>query len=510
MKFKVARHRPTLAVLVTMGYCLLQLQLQLHLVHAWTAQMPLSGNRFANRNSGTAGSHVDQQLHRLGLEQRQRQQQRSLDSSVCFMVTNDDEVSTTSATTTTMKVPRPRPCYYQIQKGEGQRLLRRQLQDLVPGQALQAFQVVSEKLEDCKTGPKIFLDVGVGRYRVNNKRGNQGVNVISNVKVPGETSKTDAVTVWSIVTAMVRLGGPNMKPSVARKKATKIRQKCEFVPEKSSGSSSGQSDSNGGESAKSKGKSDSGLTVYVTRIDTASVQLEVSVDPEDGIAAAKAARKKGSTSASLSSPTPSAHVSSLRTGQELQGTIERVEDYGCLVKFQGVKRHGLLRIQSVADLYGTYIGKKGGLIEAGLERGAAIKVQVANVTGKRLLLDFTNATKEQALEEQKEQAEVKAEEVEEKAEKLRQRREQFNKSPEQQKLDAQNAKEAAIAAATTSATELSPEEEAAWAAYASADSSVEVEEDSDKDDDDDEDDDYDDDGYDEDRDIEDALGLGSY
>jgi predicted RNA-binding protein with RPS1 domain len=316
---------------------------------------------------------------------------------------------------------------------------------------------------------------------------------------------------------MVRLGGPNMKPSVARKKATKIRQKCEFVPEKKSSGSSGESasaKSKSGDGAKSKsaGASTAGLTVYITRIDTASVRLEVSVDPEDGIAAAKAAKKKASSSAS--SPTLSAPVSSLQAGQELQGTIERVEDYGCLVKFQGLKRHGLLRIQSVADLYGTYIGKKSGLIEAGLERGAAIKVQVANVAGKRLLLDFTNVTKEQALEEQKEQAEVKAEEAKEKAEKLRQRRELFNRSPEQRKLDAQAAKEAAIAAtaaataaATTSTTEFSPEEEAAWAAYASADSSAEDEEDSDEDDDDDDDDD---DGYDEDRDIEDALGLGSY
>jgi predicted RNA-binding protein with RPS1 domain len=509
-------------MLVTiMGYCLLQLQLQLHVVHAWSPTDPtrtasthtlLSGNRFANRNRGS----------------NSKVQHRSLDTSVCFMADNNNDdvgdgsdssstatitTTTTAATASPLKIPRPRPCYYQIQKGQGQRLLRRQIQDLVPGQALQAFQVVSEKLDDTKTGPKIFLDVGVGKYRVNS---------VNNKPVQTE-KETDTVTRWSIVTAMVRLGGPNMKPSVARKKATKIRQKCEFVPEKSSGSgssgdgasaksksgASAKSKSGDGVKSKSAGASTAGLIVYVTRIDTASVRLEVSVDPEEGIAAAKAAKKKASTS-SASSPTLSAPVSSLQAGQELQGTIERVEDYGCLVKFQGLKRHGLLRIQSVADLYGTYIGKKSGLIEAGLERGAAIKVQVANVAGKRLLLDFTNVTKEQALEEQKEQAEVKAEEAKEKAEKLRQRRELFNRSPEQRKLDAQAAKEAAIAAtaaATTSTTELSPEEEAAWAAYASADSSAEDEEDSDEDDDDDDDDD---DGYDEDRDIEDALGLGSY
>jgi predicted RNA-binding protein with RPS1 domain len=500
MKCKFAQPN-TFAMLATMGCCLLQLQLQLqlHLAHAWTSTPSTSGNGFANRGIAGTGSHMEvKQRRRLGLEQR------PLESSACFMAYNndsdvDDDRSDSSAATTTTATatatptkiaPRPRPCYYQIQKGEGQRLLRRQLQDLVPGQALQAFQVVSEKLEG-KTGPKVFLDVGVGKYRVTRNS-------------TSTTVTQETVTKWSIVTAMVRLGGPNMKPSVSRKKATKIRQKCEFVPEKSSGS-----DSSG-----SSGKSSaSGLTVYVTRIDTASVRLEVSVDPEEGIAAAKAAKKKASTS-SASSPTLSAPVSSLQAGQELQGTIERVEDYGCLVKFQGLKRHGLLRIQSVADLYGTYIGKKSGLIEAGLERGAAIKVQVANVAGKRLLLDFTNVTKEQALEEQKEQAEVKAEEAKEKAEKLRQRRELFNRSPEQRKLDAQAAKEAAIAAtaaataaATTSTTELSPEEEAAWAAYASADSSAEDEEDSDEDDDDDDDDD---DGYDEDRDIEDALGLGSY
>jgi predicted RNA-binding protein with RPS1 domain len=473
----------------------MQLQLQLHLVHAWTSTSTSSGNnRFANR--GTAGSHVEQ-LRRLGLEQPQ-------DSSVCFMAnSNDDDLlgSSTASTTTTQTAPvkvgpRPRPCYYQYKKGEGQRLLRRQLQDLVPGQALQAFQVVSEKLEG-KTGPKIFLDVGVGRYRVNGTR--------SNSTKTSSNTKDETVTVWSIVTAMVRLGGPNMKPSVSRKKATKIRQKCAVVPEKSKSSGGSASATRSSASATrssasaSASSSVSGLTVYVTRIDSASVRLEVSVDPEDGVAAAAAAKKKGSTSSS-SPPTPSpAPVSSLQAGQELQGKIERIEDYGCLVRFQGVKRHGLLRIQSVADLYGTYISKKAGLIEAGLERGAAIKVQVANVTGKRLLLDFTNVTKEEALQERKEEAEAKEE-------RLRQRRQQFDRSPAPQTSDAQTSK--ATAVSTTSATELSPEEEAAWAAYASQDPSAVDEEDEE---DDDDDDDYDDDGdYDEDRDIEDALGLGSY
>jgi predicted RNA-binding protein with RPS1 domain len=474
-------HRSTLVMRVLLlGFC----QLQLQRVHAWTthththARTTTSGNRLAR--IGSTGT-VDQQQRRLGLERP--------DLTVCFMAMDDDDddgdssdsstaadtATTATDTTATSKIPRPRPCYYQVQ---GKRFLRRQLQDIQPGQALKAFAVVSENLEAVK-GPKIYLDVGVGSCEVD--------------PVSGET-------VWSVLTSLVRLGGPNMKASVARKKASKIRQRCMAEPE---------------EKVKEKGKgggvSGAGLTVYVTRIDRAGIRLEVSVNADDGIAAAAAARKESSTLSTSSSSSKLAHVSTLQAGQELQGTIERIEDYGCLVRIPGLKRHGLLRIQSVADLYGTYIAKKQGMVDAGLERGAAVKVQVANVTGKRLLLEFTDSTKEQAVLQRQEQAEEKIESVrkkqeafkELKAEKLRKKQEKFKVKTS----DAKVSTATAVATDSTSTTGLSPEEEAAWAAYAAKDDDAEDDDDDDNDDDDD-DEDYDD--YDEDRDIEDSLGLGSY
>eukprot|EP00560_Eucampia_antarctica_P001056 CAMPEP_0197841752 /NCGR_PEP_ID=MMETSP1437-20131217/46356_1 /TAXON_ID=49252 ORGANISM="Eucampia antarctica, Strain CCMP1452" /NCGR_SAMPLE_ID=MMETSP1437 /ASSEMBLY_ACC=CAM_ASM_001096 /LENGTH=170 /DNA_ID=CAMNT_0043451549 /DNA_START=1003 /DNA_END=1515 /DNA_ORIENTATION=- len=88
-------------------------------------------------------------------------------------------------------------------------------------------------------------------------------------------------------------------------------------------------------------------------------------------------------------------ASSLHEGYELEGTVVRVHSYGVFVDV-GANRLGLLPIQHVAQLYGRYIRKERGLIEAGLETHARIRVAVSSNQRKRLTLDFTNDVKQQA------------------------------------------------------------------------------------------------------------------
>ena len=58
-------------------------------------------------------------------------------------------------------------------------------------------------------------------------------------------------------------------------------------------------------------------------------------------------------------------VSSLNVGQDVVGKVVDVRPYGVMVDV-GANRNGLLHIQKVADLYGRFINKESGLIEAGL------------------------------------------------------------------------------------------------------------------------------------------------
>ena len=205
------------------------------------------------------------------------------------------------------------------------------------------------------------------------------------------------------------------------------------------------------------------VDLYVTRIDTATGMLEVSTSEE---VAEEAAQERKKVSAS-----------SLKEDDELVGTVVRVEDYGVFVDV-GANRLGLLHIQKVADLFQKYIKKSEGLEDCGLERGAQITVAVSSNEKKRLFLDFTTSTKREAEKER-----------------LKEEEERIQKEEEQKQL------------AETTAQDIAVDEAAAWAAYGAGD-------------------DADEDGmadaadwetfaaasdaYDEDDDIEDALGIGSY
>jgi predicted RNA-binding protein with RPS1 domain len=165
--------------------------------------------------------------------------------------------------------------------------------------------------------------------------------------------------------------------------------------------------------------------------------------------------------------------------QELVGTVTRVTEYGVFVDV-GANRRGLLHIQKVADLYGCYIDKEQGLVEAGLERGARIRVAVLSNEKKRLFLDFTDDVKHNAETEriQQEQERLQDEEETEAVTVMH--------MPVQQQEESDQ----------TGSYAMSEEEAAAWAAYADdSDQGESVETDDD---------------YDEERDIEDALGLGTY
>lgn len=172
-------------------------------------------------------------------------------------------------------------------------------------------------------------------------------------------------------------------------------------------------------------------------------------------------------------------VSSLQAGQDVVGKVVEVRPYGVMVDV-GANRNGLLHIQQVADLYRRYIDKEEGLIEAGLERGAEVRLRVSSIERKRLFLEFTQDTMDAAAEEAAMmEAEAKAEEeaatkAAEEAKMKEALQSETDESEDENDVDQSNGYD---------------EEAAAWAAYGN---------------------DYADEEDDEDADIEDALGISSY
>jgi predicted RNA-binding protein with RPS1 domain len=245
---------------------------------------------------------------------------------------------------------------------------------------------------------------------------------------------------WQIVTGMHRIR--DRKKSVIAKKALRLRQR------------------------------QGGLQLWVSRIYAPNFQFEVVVREED-----------------VPPPSePRIPASSLEVGQELVGTVVRVESYGVFVDV-GANRNGLLHIQRVADLFDHYIHKEEGLVEAGLEKGAKIRVAVASNEKKRLFLDFPDAVK----------ADAKDENSGTNIQELASETTDDSESEDSGMSEEEMAAWAEFAAADTSPTasisnagsESVDDESGTWAAYGN----------------DDDNDDYEDD---EDRDIEDALGIGAY
>ena len=253
---------------------------------------------------------------------------------------------------------------------------------------------------------------------------------------------------WSICNGMLRLGRRGMKNSVVRKKLKKLPP---------------------GEL----------LEVYVSRVRPDHGSFEVCLNREQALEqGAEEGRRVSATT--------------LRPGQELAGTVKNVTPYGCFVDV-GANRNGLLHITRVASRYGEYINKVEGLEGKGLKRGLPVSVVVVSNERKRLELDL-----------------VPAEEAEEKEE--------------------DGAASSTSGSVVASYSDISEDEAAAWAAYGSP-SVVDDEEaawaayDAGEDDlggdpaDEEEAamwaaynqfDTNENSSYDEDADIEDSLGIGSY
>lgn len=342
--------------------------------------------------------------------------------------------TTTSSSSYDGATNQPKPCFWRLPSGAWEQRIN--FDDLEVGQKLLGV-VVQERL-DAKTGPKVWLDCGVGRI----DRGGAGE--------------------WHIVTGMNRIR--DRKESVMIKKVARLRKKLD------------------------------GVDVWVSRKYPENGMFEV-VTREEEIPN-KAAN-------SITS------VSSLKPRQELIGKVVRIEPFGVLVDV-GANRHGLLHVQKVADLFGTYIDKAEGLVEAGLELGATIRVMVASNEKKRLFLDFPDDVKIEAQRERDERTKEKE---------RRSGRIKVNEPDNAATSGVLSEEEAAAwiefataesqplvsVSSTTGRSELSEEEATAWAEYATGNTPDEEEFD-------DEEEEYydDDDDDDEDRSIEDALGIGMY
>merc|ERR1712232_1208336 len=129
---------------------------------------------------------------------------------------------------------------------------RKQLSDLKVGEQLVGVAIVQEHLEGV-TGPKIFVECGIGRYNPNKQT-------------------------WNMVNAMLRLGRKGTKTSVTNKRLARLKKKTTMP--------------GGG-----------GIECYVSRTRLDSGQLEVVLNVGD------VPSSSGTTSSSSKVP-----VSALKTG----------------------------------------------------------------------------------------------------------------------------------------------------------------------------------------------------
>lgn len=286
------------------------------------------------------------------------------------------------------------------------------------------------RLEDLKVGQKL---IGQKISKADLLQAKTGPKIFYECGV----GRIDAKNNWQMVSGMLRVAKSFDKPSVVRKKVARLSGKP--------------------------------VELFVHKISLDNCRLEVKLSLDE-------------SKDNLEKETKKIPASNLKEGQELVGKIVQLRPYGAIIDV-GANRNGLLHIQRVADLFDKYIDKEKGLEEAGLERGASIKVAVISNERKKMFLDFTRETKDLAAEEaelMKKEAEAEAAAAE---------------------IEAAEAAAAEAAAAFGFDVEdkdeedatfnISDDEAAAWAAYA---------------------DDFEDDNgdYDEDADIEDSLGIGSY
>ncbi|KAL7465023.1 hypothetical protein ACHAXS_005351 [Conticribra weissflogii] len=207
--------------------------------------------------------------------------------------------------------------------------------------------------------------------------------------------------------------------------------------------------------------SDDLIEVYVSKISLDHGSFEVCLTKEDALE--RSSRKK------------KIPASSFKPGQELTGQVTTLTPYGVFVDV-GANRNGLLHIKNIARYQNKFVNREEGLKKIGLSRGTWVSVVVLNNENKRLELDLT----------------PKVEDVDEQESVVVSSDNETNSTYE-------ISEEEALAWASYGTREsndgmqygVSDEEAAMWAAYGSGNED-------------------DGDDYDEDRDIEDSLGIGYY
>ena len=249
-------------------------------------------------------------------------------------------------------------CLYKRSDGQWKR--RKDITELRVGERLFATKLDQDLLGG-KTGAKIFLECGVGRFDNSTKK-------------------------WHIINGMMRVGGRETKKAVVQKRLKRIfynnNTYTSLVP------------------------------VYVSKISLHEKRFEVLPSHEEAVKHFEQTPRKVS-------------VSSLRPGQELVGKILRVQPYGAIIDI-GANKHGLLHINTVAKLTGSRdVFKKNGLKEVGIVPKAEVRVSVLSNGFKQykiktenakqkwvrqLELDFTKDAKEEAEKEQREANQRKVEE----------------------------------------------------------------------------------------------------
>lgn len=170
-------------------------------------------------------------------------------------------------------------------------------------------------------------------------------------------------------------------------------------------------------------------------------------------------------------------ASSLTPGQELSGYVKDIMPYGVFIDV-GANRKGLLHITKVAQHYDTYIDKEEGLKRIGLKQGTPINVVVSRNEKKMLEFDFPLAVGGNTLEK----ADTSTGAV---------------STGYENTSDEEAAAWAAYGNNQSDQYDVSEEEAAMWALYADYNTYDETDDDID-------------DEPDEDREIEDALGIGSW
>jgi len=217
------------------------------------------------------------------------------------------------------------------------------------------------------------------------------------------------------------------------------------------------------------------IEVYVSKIKLDEGTLEVCLSREEAL-----------EKASLGSKIP---ASSLTVGEVLIGIVKNVTAYGVFVDVNA-NRNGLIHISKVAKQQDAYVSKEDGLKKLGLSKGSSVNVVVLSNDGKRLELDLAPAP---VIEEGRA--------VEDSDDSNDTLLDSSSSATSHNLMDEDAADWTAYGAdgSVTDESNIGDDEAAMWAAY-SVDSSI-----NDVDDDGDEDDEYD-----EDTDIEDALGIGYY